>query len=167
MVADELQIVAYHRRHDRSTFNSGEPVVDDWLRLHASSSDRQHTTKTFLALEGENVVGYYASTMCQLDLQESVAVRNGARYPIPAIVLARLAVDINSQGKGIGRCLIGHALTGYAKVAEAVGFEVIVVHALNESASNYYRQFGFKPLPEGSNTLFLTVKDLLASMPKD
>lgn len=155
----------FHSRFDRTGFTSGEQVLDDWLKLYAGQSERRNTTKTFLAVVGSRVVGYYTSTMCQLSVDESTAVRPGGRYPIPAIVLARLAVDVEWQGRGVGRCLLAHALANYAAVARAVGFEIVLVHALTERAVDYYLAFGFRRLSQESKTVFMTTKDLIASIP--
>ena len=107
-----MEIFAFDRRFDRGSFSCGKPDLDDWLKTKAGQQERANNTGTFLAIEEVRVVGYYATTTYRLGLGE-VAEMYGTdkrTYPIPAVLLARLAVDIGFQGCGIGSKLLVHAL---------------------------------------------------------
>lgn len=90
-----MEILAFDRRLDRSSFSCGKPDLDDWLKTKAGQQDRTNNTRTFLAVVGSKVIGYYATTAYRLGLDEAAEMYGvGKRaYPIPAVLLARLAVD--------------------------------------------------------------------------
>jgi len=165
---NDLQIVSFTKAFARTDFSCGKPELDDWLRTQASQQERTGNTRTFLAVfpGDDRVVGYYATTTYRLELDEA-ALAFGAgtrRYPVPAVLLARLAVDESAQGKSVGAHLLIHALTEIAKASRSVGFEVLVVHAFDEDAVTFYARFGFIRFEEHPLHLFLPLKDLRATV---
>jgi len=80
------------------------------------------------------------------------------------VLLARLAVDVGSQGGGVGSALLLHALMQIAAASRHVGFEVVVVHAFDRSAVTFYAQRGFTRFEDHELHLFMPVKDLLATL---
>jgi predicted N-acetyltransferase YhbS len=84
--------------------------------------------------------------------------------PIPVAVLARLAVDCNWQGRGIGRALFRDAARRVAHAADAIGIRGIVVHAISEEAKNFYVALGFDPSPREPMTLMVTLSDVRAAL---
>lgn len=160
-----MEILAFDRRFDRTSFSCGKPELDDWLKTKAGQQERSNNTRTFLAVHGSRVIGYYATTTYRLGLDE-VAKMYGAgkrTYPIPAVLLARLAVDTGFQGCGIGSKLLLHALSQIAEASRHVGFEVVVVHAIDRDAVTFYAQRGFIQFEDHGLHLFMPVKDLLAT----
>jgi predicted N-acetyltransferase YhbS len=107
--------------------------------------ERANNTRTFLAVRGQQIIGYYATTTYRLGLDEAAAMFGVGRraYPIPAVLLARLAVDSSCQGSGVGSKLLFHALMQIAAASRYVGFEVVVVHAIGSDAVTFYAQRGF------------------------
>ena len=160
-----MEILAFDRRFDRSSFNCGKPDLDDWMKTKAGQQERANNTRTFLAVDGLKVIGYYATTTYRLGLDEVAEMYGvGKRtYPIPAVLLARLAVDTNFQGCGIGSKLLLHALSQIAKASRHVGFEVVVVHAIDRDAVTFYAQRGFTQFEDHDLHLFMPVKNLLAT----
>ena len=61
-----MEIVAFDRRLDRSSFSCGKPDLDDWLKTKAGQQERANNTRTFLAVDGSRVIGYYATTAYRL-----------------------------------------------------------------------------------------------------
>lgn len=82
--------------------------------------------------------------------------------PIPVAVLARLAVDLNWQGRGIGRALFRDAASRVAQAADAIGIRGIVVHAISEQARSFYLALGFDPCPSEPMTLMVTLANMRA-----
>jgi predicted N-acetyltransferase YhbS len=161
-----VEIVAFHRSFDRSSFKCGRSELDDWLRTMAGQQERANNTRTFLAVDGARVIGYYATTAYRLGLDEVAEMYGlGKRaYPIPAVLLARLAVDADFQGCGIGSKLLFHALSEIAEASRHVGFEVVVVHAIDRDAVTFYAQRGFTRFHDHELHLFMPVKNLLATI---
>lgn len=133
----------YHRRYERSSFDCGEPELDVWLQEHATQAQKRDSARTYVALDGERVVGYYA--VCAYSLEPDVipAALKLGRFNVPAILLARLAVDSAYQGRGLGGVLLIDALVKAATVAATAGTNLVVVHALHEVAAAYYEKHGF------------------------
>jgi predicted N-acetyltransferase YhbS len=161
-----VEIVAFDRKFDRSSFSCGKPDLDDWLKRQAGQQERANNTRTFLAVRGQQIIGYYATTTYRLGLDEAAAMFGVGRraYPIPAVLLARLAVDSSCQGSGVGSKMLFHALMQIAAASRYVGFEVVVVHAIDSDAVTFYAQRGFTQFEDHELHLFMPVKNLLATL---
>ena len=84
--------------------------------------------------------------------------------PIPVVVLARLAVDRNYQGRGLGRALIRDAARRVRNAADTIGIRGMVVHAISEKARTFYIALGFDPCPAEAMTLVVTLQDIRATL---
>jgi len=146
-----------------STFECGEPVLDDWLKHYAGQNEKRDATRTFLLLdEIEAAVAGYATTVThRLDPDEaSSGLGQVRRYPVPTVLVARLAVDRRYQGHGIGRMLLFDILTRLERASHDVGFEFVIVDALHESAACFYLKHGFQRFASHSLKLFMSTKSL-------
>src|SRR3712207_5479826 len=65
-------------------------------------------------------------------------------FPIPAVLLARLAVDERVQGQGLGRFLFEEALGLTLQLARTgpVAFRLFVTDAIDRGAVTFYERFG-------------------------
>lgn len=151
--------------HQTGSFDSGEPVLDDWLRRRARANHASGASRTYVACEGEAVVAYYALASGAI-AQTGVPgrFRRNMPDPIPVVVLARLAVDRNYQGRGLGRALFRDAARRVAHAADTIGIRGIVVHAISEEARKFYIALGFDPCPEEVMTLVVTLQDIRATL---
>lgn len=152
---------------DRGAFSCGKPELDLWLRTSAGQQERSNSARTILAVdEREACIAAYFSLVTHRvevdELTESVA-RPGRRYPMSAMLLARLAVDLKYQGNGFGKMVLFEALSRLSEAAQSIGFELVIVHALDEDAAAFYLKFGFQRLADHSLTLFMTAKNLRAT----
>lgn len=122
--------------------------------------------RTFLAVDGTRVIGYYATTAYRLGLDELAEMYGlGKRaYPVPAVLLARLAVDKAHQGNHVGAALLVHAMTEIARASRSIGFEVVVVHAIDPEAVTFYARAGFTRFEDHPLHLFMPLKNLLATV---
>lgn len=166
-----VNVVPYDRALVRqsSGFSCGHPALDDWLTHYAGQNQRRNNTRTFLGIIDADgpVVGYY-STCTAIIEPDDEARRYGVGqrdYPIPAVLLARLAVDRKWQGCGVGQQLLAHALRTVLAANEFVGFEVLVVDAIDEAAETFYGKHGFIRFHEAKGRLFLPIKQIRASLP--
>jgi GNAT superfamily N-acetyltransferase len=82
------------------------------------------------------------------------------RHPIPAILLARLAVDSSVQGHGVGAWLLRDAMLRALSAAEEVGIRVLLVHAIDERAASFYARYGFEPSPSDPLNFQMLIKDI-------
>jgi len=151
--------------HQIDSFDSGETVLDDWLRRHARANQATGASRTYVVCEGKRVVAYYA--LASGAIAQAAApgrFRRNMPDPIPVVVLARLAVDRNYQGRGLGRALFRDAARRAEHAAEAIGIRGIVVHAISEEARKFYIALGFDPCPAESMTLVVTLPDVRSTL---
>lgn len=146
--------------HDLSAFSSTEASLNDWLRRHALASEGR-TARTYVVCVGKRrVVGYYA--LANGAVQRNVAtskVRRNAPDPVPVMVLGRLAVDRDREGRGIGKAMLRDAILRTLAAAEIAGVRAILVHAISERAKRFYLGFGFAPSELEPMTLMITLKE--------
>ncbi len=149
--------------HDSSTFDSGEPVLDDWLRRRAWDNLLMAASRTYVVCpEGsERIVGYFALSMGQILAQEATgSMRRNMPKHIPAIVLGRLAIDRAWQGKGLGRALLADAVRRSLRASREVSARLVIVHAISPAAEGFYLHHGFTRLPVEAPTLALDLVKL-------
>jgi GNAT superfamily N-acetyltransferase len=79
---------------------------------------------------------------------------------MPIMLLARLGVSMNWQGKGLGADLLRNAILRTLAAADIAGIRGLAVHAKNEQARNFYQRFDFTESPTDPLHLFALIKDL-------
>src|SRR4029077_8390546 len=116
----EFEIEKLRREHDLSQFDCGNATLNIWLQKYAWTNQQADSAKTYVALAGKRVVGYYALTTGSVHRHESPEriAKGLANHPIGIVLLARLAVDNAQQGKGLGKALLFDALTRIEEAAE-------------------------------------------------
>ena len=154
-------------RHEVSGFSCGDELLDRWLIRYAGQNERRDAARTFVATADDGTVyGYYTLLAGQLEHREATAqTRKGLsrHFPIPAAILARLAIDSGHQGRGLGAALLDNALGRVCRASEQVAVRVVVVHAVDENAATFYERFGFRALSAAPRTLMVTLAALRAA----
>ena len=147
--------------HETLGFDCGKESLNKWLVRYSKQSQASGSARTYVVAEGSRVIGYYSLTVGQVDTAEvPERVRRGmGRYPIPIILLARLAVDLRYHGKGIGTGMIRDAIRRSLAISEQAGVRAIMTHPLDDEATRYYRHFGFVSPPNNEKHLLLLLKD--------
>lgn len=156
----DVIITPLGKQHDRKTFDCGECSLNQYFHRYASQDIRRRVNRVFVAPppdEPQQVIGYYslsAGGLAAADLPEDLR-RRLPRYPVPIVLLGRLAVAKSQQGKGLGAILVADALQRIAFASQVMAVYAVVVDALIDRAAEFYRQFGFTPLPSRPLKLFL------------
>jgi predicted N-acetyltransferase YhbS len=147
--------------HPLDGFDCGKPALNAWLVRYARQAQASGSARTFVVQDGMRVLGYYSLSVGQVDAIETPErVRKGmGNYPIPVILLARLAVDRRCQGQGIGTGLLKDAIRHTCLIAEQAGVRALLVHPLDDAATRFYSEFGFEPSPLRERQLLLLLKD--------
>ena len=87
-------------------------------------------------------------------------VRKGmGNYPIPVVILARLAVSMVDQGRGLGVGLLQDAIRRTLAVTDQAGVRALLTHPIDEAAARFYLRFGFEASPAREQQLILLLKD--------
>ncbi len=146
--------------HDLSAFDSGEPVLDDWLRRRALQNEESGASRTYVVCAGKKVVGYYSLAVGAVAHAEAPGrVRRNMPDPVPAMVLGRLAIDKAYQGAGIGTGLLRDAIMRTIQAADIAGIRVILIHAISEAVKRFYEKYGFISSPVDPMTVMITVAE--------
>ena len=153
--------------HDRSSFSCGDASLDGYLRRQASQDVRRRITRVFVAVDPSNdrLAGYYslsAASFYREELPENLAKRL-PRYPVPAAILERLAIDRSLQGQGLGTLMLADAVKRLIRASETLAVYALIVDAKNDRAKAFYESFGFHPFPATSHRLFLPLDPLIKS----
>lgn len=146
--------------HDVAAFDSGVPALDDWLKRRALNNEKAHASRTYVVTAGGRVVGYYALANGAVALSDTPGrVRRNMPDPVPVMIIGRLAVDREYQGRGIAQGLLRDAILRTIQAAEIAGIRAILVHAISEEARRFYLRHGFAESPVAPMTLMTTVAD--------
>jgi GNAT superfamily N-acetyltransferase len=147
--------------HQLEGFDCGKPALDDWLLRHARQAQGSGSAKTFVVAEGARVAGYFSLTVGQVDtLDAPERIRKGmGQYPVPVVILARLAVSRQDQGRGMGFGLLQDAIRRTMLIAEQAGIRAMLTHPIDEEAAKFYTRFGFIASPLREQQLLLLLKD--------
>jgi GNAT superfamily N-acetyltransferase len=149
-------------RDDRTEFDCGEPILDEWLRRYAGQSRQLDTAATWVITDTNDVVVAYAS-IAMTAIDRSVApweLAKQAPDPVPALLLGRLAVDRRYSNLGIGTVLAGHVPATAVELNQKAACRGVVVTALTPAARSWWQRLGFHPFdsadPEQLDLYLLT-----------
>jgi GNAT superfamily N-acetyltransferase len=165
-VSVEFTVERLAGTHLLDKVDSGQPYLDLWLREFARNVDRKNLGRTFVWHAGDNeILGYYTLAPTVID-REELPARLGRGNPnrIPAVLLARLALDQRLHGQGLGEQLLVSALERIVRAATQVGGRFVVVDAIDDTAAAFYRHYGFRPCPIPGRRLVRKVSDIAAAL---
>lgn len=158
------------RLHDRDGFGCGAPELDAYLRQRATQDVKRDVARVFVALSGNErrVQAYYSLSAASFDKEglPPVLAKRLPHYPVPAVLLGRLAVDDRNQGQGLGAHLLIDALCRIERASQTLAVHAIVVDARDDNALAFYERFGFAPFADTERRLFLpmaTVRQLVSA----
>jgi GNAT superfamily N-acetyltransferase len=128
----------------------------------------KRTGRTFVwtSQADPSVVVAYFTLAAHLLRRDSLPRRLGRGDPaeVPAVLLARLALDRRLQGQGLGSVLLVIALRKLAAASEDVAARYVVVDAIDDRAAAFCKAHGFTRLPDGGRlvrTMSAVAGDLL------
>ena len=157
------------KSHDRNSFDCGEQSLNEYLHRYASQDIKRRINKVFIASlpdSPQQVIGYYSLSAGSLNAEDlpKGLHRRLPRYPVPIVLLGRLAVAKSHQRHGLGSILLADALKRVVQASQVMAVYALVVDALQDRAAEFYKQFGFIALPSKPLKLFLpmdSVADLI------
>jgi len=165
---DTLRIEPITKLHNRKDFKCKNKALAQYLRRYARQNDESNIAKTFVAVDNNNkVLGYYSLSTSSIEFEDlpEMLAKQLPHYPVPAALIAKLAVDTDIAGQGLGARLLVAALQNILAASGKLAIKVILVDAIDEDAKGFYLRFGFIELPGESLKLFMpieTISQLLA-----
>jgi GNAT superfamily N-acetyltransferase len=167
--ADEIEVLGIEERHRREDFDCGEEALNRYLRRYARQNHERNIARTFVAVDKNNRVRGYcslASASIEFDTLPAAYAKRVPKYPVPAVRIARLAVDRSIKGKGLGAKLLADALQRILTASSEVAVKAVLVDAKNQAATDFYRHYGFKELIDAPRTLFLPIETVIKAAKK-
>ena len=159
-----LRIEKLRRDHAVDAFDCGSEELNRFLIRFAFPNQQAGASQTYLGLsEAEaTVVGFYTLVVGQVTYEDAPErlTRGLARHPVPIMLLARLAVSVEWQGRGLGAGLMKDAMRRTLQAADIAGIRAFGVHAKDDAARAFYEHFGFVASSSDPFHLFVLMKDL-------
>lgn len=157
-------IVQLDKSIDVSQFDCGTPELNNFLLKYALSGYHQGFNTTYVAIEKGKIIasGYFTLTYAEIRF-ESLPQENKKgvpRYPLPAIRLARLAVDKASQGSGLGKLLMKTVFEIFIEQSKKIRAFALIVDAKDTNAVTFYQKYGFIQYKDQPSSLFLPRKTI-------
>lgn len=150
------------RSHAVDRFDCGEEALNRFLIRFALPSQQANASQTYVGLADDSVIGFHTLVVGEVayaDAPERLT-KGLARHPVPIMLLARLAVSTEWQGKGVGAGLLRDAVLRTLQAADIAGIRALAVHAKDDAARSFYRRFDFVESPTDPLHLFALIKDL-------
>lgn len=146
--------------HATESFDCGDEKKNDFLQKFALQNTKGGLGRTYVAIKPSDerrIFGYYtiSSSSVKFDHQPDSHL---PRYPLPAVLIGKLAIDIDAQNQGLGTAMLFDALKRAGRVAEEIGIFLVEIRAANEKAKNIYTKRGFKPMEDEPMKLFMNLK---------
>lgn len=150
--------------HDLSSFDCGEPALNDWL-LHRAMKNESRFSRTYVVCEDDRVIAYFCISAGAVERSSAPGkIRRNAPDTIPVSIIGRLAVSRDHAGKGLGADILSDALSRIAVASQSIGIGAVLVHAKNDAAKRFYMRCAeFIEYPEDSRTLFLPIETVIAA----
>ena len=149
-------------------FDCGQTSLNIWLMRYARQAAAVGSARTYVVVDARQgrVVGYHALVAAALEREAATdrIVKGMPQYPIPVVLLARLAVDLSVAGRGLGTWLLGDAMRRTLAAAETIGVRAMLVHAIDQDTAAFYLRHGLEASPTDPRHLMILIKDIAASL---
>jgi len=144
---------AIEERDVLTPFDCGVEDLNQWLVQRSLRAHRRGSARTYVVLEDDGLLAGYLALAATAVGRERGPFHRDMPDPVPAVLLARLAVATGAQGRGLGRALVEHAWRTCQAVSEQIGVRGLLVDATDENATRFYRTCDFVPIATGQPTL--------------
>jgi GNAT superfamily N-acetyltransferase len=150
--------------HALDDFESSNDKLNEWLKRRARANEGR-ISRTYVVVSGKRVVGYYtlaSGSVARAALPKRL--RRETPDTVPVIVLGRLAVDREFEGRRIGRAMLREVIARTLAAAQEIGVRCLIVHAIDDAALGFYLRNGFLPSPLEARTAILPVETALGAV---
>ena len=159
----KLKIEMLEKNHHRESFDCGIEALNAFLKKHANQNQKNNISRTFVAVDEntsrlnqkKEILGFYTLAAGEIDPKLLPQSAKHPKYPVSIAKLARLAVDLEYQGEGIGGTLLRDACKKIQIASEMVGIFAVVVDAKDATAKSFYQSYGFAEILNSNLKLFM------------
>jgi GNAT superfamily N-acetyltransferase len=158
----DLKVEKLRPDHILEGFDCGKEPLNKFLIRNALQNQQSNASQTYLAAETGHIIGYHTLVVGEVAYADaSERLKRGLlRHPVPIMLLARLAVRRDWEGRGVGPALLKDALLRTLQAADIAGIRAFGVHAKDDEARAFYEHFDFAASPTDPMHLFLLLKDI-------
>ncbi|WP_349431019.1 GNAT family N-acetyltransferase (plasmid) [Methylomarinum sp. Ch1-1] len=148
------------------SFDCGQENLNRYLQRYALMSQRSGAAQTYVGVADEEVIGYYSLVVSNVTYGDASArLKKGlSRNPVPVMLLARLATNLDWQEKGVGAGLLRDVMQRTVQVVDIAGVRAFIVHAKDDKAEAFYEHVDFIPSPTDPYHLYLLITDIRKTM---
>ena len=149
-----LRIEKLQRSHAVDAFDCSREALNRFLIRYALQNQQAGASQTYVALADERIVGYYTLVVGHVEYSDAPErlTKGLTCHPVPIMLLARLAIAIAWQGKGLGSGLLKDAMLRTLQAADIAGIRAFAVHAKDDQAKAFYEHFDLSPHPSTLTT---------------
>jgi len=163
-----MKIQLLEKKHDKASFDSETPLLDNYISKQASQDVKKHLTAVYvLPDQTDKVIGYYtlsSSSIPRQDMPEDLIKKFPPNYTaLPVVLLGRLAVDKANKGNGYGSHLLVDAMERTLELSIQLGILALIVDPLDQKAADFYKKYGFITLP-GTGKMFISIETIRKSL---
>tara|TARA_R110000868_G_scaffold1215_3_gene9478 strand:+ start:404 stop:943 length:540 start_codon:yes stop_codon:yes gene_type:complete len=176
LTLEQAFVVADKASHDLKTFDCGKTGMNDFLSRFAIKHNKLGLSRTWVLPEvvskantetaptdsKKTIAAYFTLSTATVSREAIPAQHSLPTYPIPVIMLARLAIDSKYQGQGLGAKTLVTALR-QARTLSQSGLPAygLILDVLDEQALGFYNSFEvFQPFTDEPMRLFVGMKTL-------
>lgn len=153
-------ILSFETNYAFKHFDCGDESLNKYLKTFAYLNDTNNLSKTFIAHDGDTIIGFVTLCNAQIGFKEMPDgyQKEMPKYPVPAVKIARLAVDTKYQNKGYGKELLLFTFKKIIQVSLSTGVKAVIVDA-KEQSKMFYEKYGFIKII--GNTYILLIDTLI------
>jgi len=158
--------VPIDKKHQRDSFDCGYAILNDYLKKYARQNNNKGIAKTFVAIPASgslNIDGYYTVSASVIEFESLLeSYQKGMpAYPIPAMLIGRLAVNNSVKGQGLGGELLADAFYRAVRASQEIGMYAVRVDAIDLQAKEFYLKYEFIPFQDNELSLFLPIATIV------
>lgn len=157
--------------HNRSSFDCGEQELNIFIQTQAAKHMAAGISKTLVlpAVDALSngmfpICSFYTITPTSIERKTlpKALSKKLPHYPVPAFLLAQLAVDVACHKRGLGKITLIKALEKLWGITSQMNAYVVIVDCLNDDARQFYEKYGFEMLSHqnGKDRLFIRMKTI-------
>ena len=154
-----------HSAKQRANFDCGVTELNHYLQQQVSQDSKRRITRCFVAINTKSdIAGFYtlAATSILLNQLPDMIAKKLPRYPtVPAVRLGRLAIDLSTQGQGLGAALLADAIN--RSIHSDIACFALIVDAKDKQAAQFYEHHGFYAFANNPHCLYLPLSKALSA----